>query len=353
MATVYVKSISAFDALIDKTIDFDYSGNLCTKNRLIIYNSANNTPVYDNTITPSYTLSHTIPANTLVNGTSYYCTITAYYTSNNVEYSVTSSASNIWKCLTTATWSIDGISSGTVIGNSYYDFKINYTQSQNELVNEYYIVLYNPSGTTYWSSGTLYDISATTTATGLPNSTVLYARAYGTTVNGLSLDTGKIQVTIDYQVPSMYSVAYLENDKWHGWVKATTNILDVEGTGSGSYSFVDSKYVDLSSANSNVVFDKNFAMNGTSVIEALLYNVNANKSIMTLGGENINAIVTFRSGIFSSGTLFFAEFKEQNSGYVLYSNMIAVPPPTNLIHLWIKRKNGLYDCTIANMGVVS
>lgn len=352
MSTIYVKTISAFDAANEHVITFDYSGNQCIKNRIIVYNSATNASVYDNTVT-SYTLSHTIPSSTLTNGTSYYCTITAYYTSNNTEYSVVSSASNVWKCLTTAMWSINGISSGTVIGNSYYDFKMNYSQTQDEVVNEYYVVLYNQSGSTYWSSGTLYDISATTTATGLPNNTVLYARAYGTTVNGLSLDTGKIEVTVDYQVPNLYSVAYLENDKWHGWVKATVNILDVEGIGSGTYSFVSDKYVDLSSANSSVTFNKNFTLSGNFIVEALGYNVSANKSVITLGGDNLTAVATFRSGTFSSGTLFFAELKELNSGYVLYSNMIAIPPSTNQIHLWIKRKNGMYDCTIANMGVVS
>lgn len=352
MATVYVKSISAYDATSAQVISFGYSGNQCIKNRIIIYNNSTAVVVYDNTVT-TYALEHTIPAGTLTNGTSYYCTITAYYMNGATEESVTSSASNVWKCLTTATWSINGISSGTVIGNSYYDFKINYSQAQNEVVNEYYLVLYNPSGTTYWSSGVLYDISATTTATGLPNNTVLYVRAYGTTVNGLSLDTGKIEITIDYQVPNLYSVAYLENDKWHGWVKATTNILDVEGTGSGTYSFVSDKYVDLSSANSSVVFNNNFTLSGNFIVEALGYNVSANKSVITLGGDNLTVVATFRSGTFSSGTLFFAELKELNSGYVLCSNMIEIPPSTNLIHLWIKRKNGMYDCTIANMGVVS
>src|SRR5574344_1149981 len=100
MSTVYVKNIAAFDAAKDQTITFGYSGNQCTKNRIIVYNSATNASVYDDTVT-TYTLAHTIPAGTLANGTSYYCTITAYYTVSNVEYSVVSSASNVFKCLTT------------------------------------------------------------------------------------------------------------------------------------------------------------------------------------------------------------------------------------------------------------
>lgn len=352
MATVYVKTISAFDASTDYVVTFGYSGNQCIKNRIVVYNSSTAAVVYDNTVT-TYQLSHTIPSGTLTNGTSYYCTITAYYMSNSTEYNVVSSSSNVWKCLTTATWSFNGLSEGTVIGNSYYTFTMTYSQAQSETVNEYYIVLYNQSGTVYWSSGALYDSSASTPVTGLPNDTILYARAYGTTVNGLALDTGNISVSIDYVSPTLYSVAYLESDKWHGWVKVTTNVLDIEGTGTGTYSFIDSKYVDLSASGSSVTFSENFNLAGDFIVESLCRGASANESVMILSGTDLLITITFRSGEFESGTLFFAELKESNSGYTLYSNMIDVPVSTDFIHLWVQRKSGLYNCTIANMGVGS
>lgn len=350
MATVYVKSISAYDAANAQVVSFGYSGNQCIKNRIVVYNSSTAEVVYDNTVT-TYQLSHTIPAGTLTNGTSYYCTITAYYMDGATEKSVVSSASNVWKCLSTASWSFNGLSEGSTIGNSYYTFKISYSQAQSEAINEYYIVLYNESGTVYWSSGALYDVSAETTVTGLPNDTVFHARAYGTTVNGLAVDTGDITVTVDYVSPTLYSVAYLEDDKWHGWVKVTTNVLDIEGTGAGTYSFVDNNYIDLTASGSSVTFAENFNLSGDFIVEAKGYDVSANKSVLTMAGTNLSIIVTFRSGTFESGELFFAELKEANSGFVLYSNMIEAPSSSDFIHLWIQRKSGMYNCKIANMGV--
>jgi len=269
------------------------------------------------------------------------------------EESVTSSASNVWKCLSTADWSFNGLSEGTVIGNSYYTFTMSYSQAQSEIINEYYIVLYNQSGTLYWSSGALHDIAAETTITGLPNNTIFFARAYGTTVNGLAVDTGNIAITVDYVSPTLYSVAYLENDKWHGWIKATTNVLGIEGTGAGTYSFVENKYVDLTSSDSSVTFAENCRLSGDFIVEAGGYSVSANKSVLPMGGANLSITVTFRSGVFDGGEMFFAELREANSGYVLYSNMIAVPSSSDFIHLWVQRKSGMYNCTIANMGAVS
>jgi hypothetical protein len=225
-----------------------------------------------------------------------------------------------------------------------------YSQAQSETVNEYYIVLYNQSGTVYWSSGALYDSSASIPVTGLPNDTILYARAYGTTVNGLALDTGNISVSIDYVSPTLYSVAYLENDKWHGWVKVTTNVLAIEGTGTGTYSFIDNKYVDLTASGSSVTFAENFNLSGDFIVEALGYSVSANKSVITMSGTDLSITVTFRSGTFESGELFFAELKEANSGYVLYSNMISVPSSSDFVHLWVQRKSGMYNLAIANKG---
>jgi len=349
MATVYVKNIVAFDATKEQIITFGYDGNQCTKNRIIVYNSATNASVYDDTVTVQ-TLEHTIPANTLTNGTSYYCTITAYYTSGGIEYNVTSSPSNIWKCLATATWSINGLSEGTIIGNSYYTFMMSYSQANGETVNEFYIVLYNQSGTAYWSSDALYDISVPVTASNLPNNTVLYARAYGSTINGLQLDTGKISVTVDYTVPDLYSNAYLENDKWHGWVKVTTNVLDIEGVGVGNYSFTGDTYIDLSASGSSVEFGNNFNVNKNFIIESLFYGASTNKTIMTLSGEGLSIPITTRSGTFASGNLFFIELKDTVSGYVLYSNMINIPSLSDHIHLWVQRYGGIYNCIIKNMG---
>lgn len=353
MATVYIKPISAFDASNAQVITFGYSGNQCTKNRIIVYNSATNASVYDDTVT-TYTLAHTIPAGTLTNGNSYYCTITAYYTLSSVEYSVTSSSSNVFKCLTTATWAFTGLSEGSVIGNSYYDFTMTYSQTQSETVNEYYIVLYNTSGSVYWTSGVLYDVAATTRITGLPSNTVLYARAYGTTTSGLPLDTrnsstgADLTITVDYTVPSIYSIAELENDKWKGWTKVNSNFAAIEGISDSAVVYVNSKYANLTS--NRVIFNSGVLISGDYIVEAQAYDITPNLPFIAILGTSLELILTFRQSVLSDGEKIFAEFKETNTGYVLYSNYLDVPASTDLIHVWVQRKDGYFNLTIANKG---
>jgi len=354
MSTVYVKNIAAFDAAKDQTITFGYSGNQCTKNRIIVYNSATNASVYDDTVT-TYTLAHTIPAGTLANGTSYYCTITAYYTVSDVEYNVVSSASNVFKCLATPTWAFTGLSDGGIIGNSYYTFTMTYSQEQSESVNEYYIVLYNTSGTAYWTSGALYDISASTTVEGLPRNSAFYLRAYGTTVNGLNFDTrnpttgADISVVVDYTTPSIYAVAEIESNKWKGWEKIRSNFAAVEGTSASVVTYVNNNYADLTS--NTVTFDSGILISGDYIIEAQAYNIALSSVFMEIPGDNVKLTLIFRQGTFSSGTKFFAELRETHSNYVLYSNYLDIPVSTDLIHIWLQRKSGLFNLVIANKGV--
>lgn len=356
MSTVYIHNIKAFDAANSNVITFGYSGAQCIKNKITVYENETNAVVYENTVT-TFSLSHTIPANTLTNGISYKCTIAAYYMESNEEKSVTSSLSNVFICLEAPVWSLN-ISENEIINNSYFTFIPSYTQAQNEVINEYYIVLYNASGSVFWSSDAIYDIATETTVNDLPNNTILYARAYGTTVNGLVFDTRNpvtsldIKVTVNYIAPTFYSLAYLENNEWQGYVKVETNVASIEGyTESGNDAiFVDGNYVDL--INETVIFDENFAMSNDFVLQKTGYNISINKPYLKLISGSYEAIITFRKGTFDVGERLFAEIKVTNTDYVLYSNLIEIPLITDIIHLWVQRKDGLYMIKISNLGVV-
>lgn len=356
MSTVYVHNIRAFDAATAQNITFGYSGSQCIKNKITVYDNSTNSIVYEKTIS-TFSLSNAIPSGTLVNGKSYKCTITAYYMEANVEKNVTSSFSNIFYCLSAPTWGLN-ISESDVINNSYFTFIPTYIQAQGEDVDEYYIVLYNTSGSVFWSSEAIYDVSAQTTVNNLPNNTILYVRAYGTTVNGLAFDTRNpvtsldIKVSVDYIAPTFYSLAYLENNEWQGYVKVETNVASIEGrTESGDDAvFIDGNYVDLT--NETVIFDENFAVSDDFVLQKAGYNISINKPYLKLISGSYEAIITFRNGTFDIGKRVFAEIKVANTDYVLYSNLLEVPLPTDIIHLWLQRKNGLYMIKISNLGVV-
>ena len=358
MSTVYVKNITAFDAANEHTIIFGYSGNQCTKNRIIVYNSATNASVYDNTVT-TYNLAHVIPAGTLTNGTSYYVTITAYYLVNNVENSVVSSASNVFKCLSTATWALN-INNGATIGNSYFTFQITYLQAENDPINEFNFAVYNSSGTEFWISDTLYNATDSATVTGLLNDTQYFVRAYGTTASGLVLDTrttADISVVTSYTAPTIYAYAYLTNERYQGFVKVDTNIASVDGKSSATPSFITdsagTQYIDLSANGASVTFDNGFSSGDDFTMMMDFYGVRYQVPVITLKSETDSYSMSFYQTTNSTGSVAYAQLKDDNGDYRILSNYISIPTSKSKIFVYIKRENGLFFIRIENLGEVT
>ena len=126
----------------------------------------------------------------------------------------------VFKCLTTASWSLN-YNNGDTIGNSSVTLKVIYSQAEGELINSFHIAVYDSAGTTFFTSETMYDVSEEVVVSGLLNASEYFIRAYGTTVNGLILDTrgaADISITTDYTTPTIYAYAYLDNEPYEGFV---------------------------------------------------------------------------------------------------------------------------------------
>lgn len=358
MTTIAVRQINAFDAYNDNVVSFAYNGNQCIKNKIIIYDSSNNSVAYEN-IVETFSLSHIIPKNTLINGKSYYCTITAYYKNDQIEGSVTSGASNVFLCLDTPTWRFNGIEDGDIIGNSYYTFSVDYFQKQNETIDEYQIIIYSASDTVVWRSDSIYDLNSPQTVDSLNNNTLYYIRALGVTTHGITLDTrdkdtGKdISINVKYATPDTYALAYLDNNKWQGWINVSTNVASIEGrsvTGN-PISYVenlDDISADLTHGD-GVVFDENFLIKDNFTLILKVYNAINNSIILT---SNIGFSVSIHAASIrdfadnGANDFIFATLK--TGDYVINSNYIENPDSgtetiRRLLYIVVQRINGLYN----------
>ena len=358
MATISVKSISAFDASKATTVAFLYDGNQCYKNKIAVYNSATNAEVYSNTET-TYNLSQIIPAGTLANGTSYYIKFTAYYKLNAVETAVESSASNVFKCLSTATWALN-ISNGATIGNSYFTFQITYSQAENDPINEFNFAVYNSSGTEFWISETLYNATDSATVSGLLNDTQYFVRAYGMTASGLVLDTrttADISVVTSYKTPTIYAYAYLTNERYQGFVKVDTNIASVDGKSATTPSFVTdsagTQYVDLSADGASVTFDNGFFSGEDFTMMMDFYGVRYNTSVVTIKSASDSYSISFYKTTTATDSVAYAQLKDDNGDYQILSNYIPIPTDKSKLFLFVKREKGLFYIKIENLGEVA
>ena len=356
MATISLNRIPAFDAGFDFSVSFKYSGNQAVKNRLIVYEDLTNESVYDE-IAVTQMLSHMIPAGTLINGKNYNCTITAYDI-NNAE-TVSSPVSFV--CKTKPLWQFNNMPSDNIIRNSSFAFDLHYSQSESEVLNEYKVTVLTSADSVFWTTGNIVNSTVQqVTVRNLFDDGIYYIRAEGRTQNGMILDTGNIQFTVSFNAPTSYSHLSLENKKYEGIVKVSSNIIMIEGKSNPDeilYVDIDSPHskdgvaVDVRREGHWVSFDEGYDLDGSFWSTLIGFGFTQNKEFLRINDENGYVSLYWRKGIFANGVKNYVELRSNHEPvYVVFSNKINPVKSLNLIKFQIRRCNGLYEIRISDFG---
>lgn len=313
MAQPVLYTIPSFDASLGANIPFAYDGDQVFGNELIIIDNETEAQVYDITMKDWMRLYHTVGVDSgLVNGKYYACKVRVF--NKNNEPSEWSSWRSFY-CFKTPVLTFSNFEEGQVLQASEFTFQLLYQQEQNEPLNVYNVMLYNANRVLLSKSENLYGSEELKyTIRQLEDGTQYYIRATGTTLNGMSVDTGYVNFSVKYVVPSYWTYVDLSNNKEDGSIRISCNIRSITGSfeGEGEPVFIDEKMIDLTNDGSKVVFNDGFVQSGDFTVKILGKNFNPNEKIFEMVDENDLKIQLFyKEGWFSSDSL-FASGKEQD-----------------------------------------
>ena len=224
LITPVAKTMPAFDATADQVFSFSVSGgDGVVQNRITIVEQSTNTVVYqDTTALNYYTFNHTVPANTLTNGTYYYYYFNTFNSSGDM-----SADSNLvaFYCYTTPVLTFTNVPIyPEVVSNSTYTFNLTYSQAEGELLNYLIFTLYDSTSTVYSVSDKIYANSANSydyEVTGMVDGNyTLNALAY--TVNNTEVTLTSSLFTVELNKPS-------STTKFEAEVKCDEGYVQVEG----------------------------------------------------------------------------------------------------------------------------
>ena len=154
LTTPILYSVPAFDAQNSFVFQFaSIGGNQVIANTLTIKNNATLTTVYSATQT-TFKFEHTLPANTLTNGTYYQATLTTKDAQGNIS---NASVPIQFYCYSQPSFEISNMPTGNIVTNSSYAFTVTYNQAQGETLNAYVFNLYSASGALISTSNTMYN----------------------------------------------------------------------------------------------------------------------------------------------------------------------------------------------------
>lgn len=358
LTTPILYSIPAFDAQNSFVFQFaSIGGNQVVANTLTVKNNATLSTVYSATQT-TFKFEHTLPANTLTNGTYYQAILTTKDAQGNES---NPSAPIQFYCYSQPSFEISNMPSSNVITNSSYAFTVTYNQAQGETLNAYVFNLYSASGALISTSNMMYN-----TDTSLPlNVSYLFSgfednasysiEVTGVTVDGTQISTGRISFTTNYTSPSTFSNFFLVNNCKGGYITIRSNVIGINGISNPETpTYIDNKEIDLTDAGSYVEWIEGYRVTDDWTMRLWGRDFTPNSEIFRFSNTD-GDIITIEYHVDATQCWFELKAKHSNWlwGYVTESVRIALPSVTEQVFCWLRRIGNLYDLRIENRGVES
>lgn len=347
-----IHTISPFDAAVGTTIKFSWDGNQAFKNRCVIKNNDTQEVVYDVTV-DSFKLEHRIDLEqaTLINGIKYVAYITVF-DNGDVESDI-QSVGMPFLCLTTPTFRFANVIEGQNIGASAYKFQLEYDQADGELLNSWSITIYSKAQVELATSGIKYNTDDLSyISNGFSDKNEYFVRAIGSTINGLSLDTGYIGISVSYTTASVFSVLDLTNLYDSGAIHVRSNIVSAEGKTDKKPIYLDGEAIDL--RDNTLTYDEGFIFDGDFSLVQYFYGMSANQSVIKIYGENPAVMwaevvyrITRKNGTLKS--YFELRIHSGKLDTVIYSNQLDLLTATDKVGICIVKQSNLYDIQCAKL----
>lgn len=358
LTTPILYNVPAFDATQAYTFSFIVSGgDQVTANRLIIKNNDTLAEVYNQQVT-TFSFTHTLPANTLTNGTYYQATIITYNAAG--EASQESNAVQFY-CYSAPSLVLSNLPSGNVIENSSFEFEATYTQAQGELLNSYSFALYDAQGVQIANSGVQYVGSTEAPPTkikyifsGLTDKTNYYIQVFGQTINGTAVESVRALITIRYVRPDASVLIELVNNCQEGYVSITSNFVEIEGTVDPLPAIYvkDNTAIDVRSANAKIDFLEGYSVIGDFTAQIWGYDFNENTNILQFTATDGSTLSLNYRVDYDDETLIYVDCDILSGGvhYYIYTPSIPNPAEDDKVNIWIRRIGGLYELQLHNLG---
>ena len=347
-----IKPITPFDVADGVRITAQYSGNMPYHNRVVIQDAITMVTVYARTIAsseyahfvdPEYAGSAVVAGDvgySLINGRRYTATIQFFGRSITTDVGLVSDKT-AFLTRKTPIFYLDGITDGDVIEAASIQLNLIYSQNEGEKLLNYRFYIYNNNKSLLQETEIMYDTTNTSyTFKGLENETVYYVRATGMTVNGISMDTGYIQIMVKYQNPSVYQRMYVECNENTSEMNYYTNFIMIESEEDPDSFKYEDGYIYLDEGQT-VTYSEGFEIEGDATWHIRAKDMDYEQVIMRCMNKNNQFYV---EGIRDTDmTLRFRLVVPNALGdYILYTQSVNIDW-TDVVNIWIRRINNIYD----------
>lgn len=337
MKPIISKTISAFDANIGATIPFSWSGNKSYKNVLYFYDDTN-TLVFTSENT-TFRLENTFDGNNnLENGKMYYIQIKVI-DGDDIESELSDSV--LIYCFTTPHYNLNSLIDGMTVKQSFIQSGIFYAQAEGEELDSFQFYIYGFDNQLLYTSDVLYSLNDYIKVS-LDNGEYKI-KSIGTTVNGMSLDTGLISFRVEYEIDDSEYLFATENRHKEGRIRLYTNISTFDYNTNNI--IINDGSVDV--RDGYLEYYDGLSVDQVFVLKFTVSNLNECTEILNLSKEDFNIKISYMTfGRREKGedvmAYLLAEIGNKDVKSILTTNTFEPVPSEEDVIIYLKNINGLY-----------
>lgn len=352
-------AVPSFDAKQDHTFAFvvKYENAQITSNRLVIRRQSDNQVVYDER-QETFKYEHVVNANELSNGEYYNAVVSVFDAEGN--QSPESVPIQFW-CYSTPKVEFTNIPNTGIVVNASFNFMFSYVQNESEALNMYVINLYNAYQTQIATSGVMYAQNGAPPYfgeylfAGFEDNTTYFIELVATTINNAVVSTNRVQFTVKYSRPDLFTLLELKNNCSEGYITVRSNIIAIEGISNPALPiYIDNKEVDLTAEGSWVSWNDGYQINGDFLARAWFRRPNNYAQLLqfsNIQGETIS--LKYMKGYSSVESNTIQAYVElhvtaiDGIDYYIFSNYVDILTDDKYYNVWLKRVGDLYQLQLS------
>lgn len=343
-----------FDAEKRNLLQFTYGGPQVFWYQLVIKDNETRgaTFTHDTGLVASMDDVAVIPEGVLTNGVDYLFTLTVYDADKKAS---DPSQEVLLMALKTPTFEFLNVQDSMIVKNSYLEVELSYSQENGEPLDEYSVTLYGSDETTViYKSGIQFADNLIVNIPELMDNMTYYLRATGSTVNGMSVDTGTVMFTCKYIKPDIFLKFRADNIPDEGIVRLSSNFILIEGkTNASELKFDESGEKVILQNGDKVWYEEGFSADDFTCM-LKVSDIPDFAPIMNLNMKNALVTITWNYGYFddSGEKTYYAELiayqyiGSKTLNYVMMSNRIPEPAEGQQVFVWFRHKDGLFDLIV-------
>ena len=336
MSKPVVNVIRPFDSTQDTIVSMSYIGNIPYSNRIIVYDALTLEVLFDDT-SVGFTLNHTIPANTLINGKKY--AIQGQVFDSNGNASALSDKSYFW-CFATPSFYFSNVTNEEVINTASFYATLVYEQPDWEDISEFRFYLYDEVKNLLIESEPYYVTdNMNYPYRGLEDDKFYYIRALGATKNGIQMDTGYIRIFVNFENEEKYQLIYAECNEQNSVVTYQTNFVVINPSDTSTEYEYENGWINL--LDKTLVYDQDFIVSGDFTLSIRMKDVYRTTTVLKCSNESMGFALS--SYVYDDLTMRY-KLTVPNGlcNYILYSQPI-MPEVWDVVTIHIRRINNIYE----------